>query len=127
MLVGLVLFFEPPLNGALVAAVDNDGDARGHGAIQIRDGVSNTIHVADGTAQASCADADGDGAGGLVRLTIGLRDIRTGEAFTGIIAPLDGDIDETGRFKTRISFNGGESNARVFDVWLQARFHQQSR
>jgi hypothetical protein len=80
--------------------------------------------VADGTANASCADTDGDGVGGLIRLSIRLRDARTGEAYTGIIAPLDGDADESGRMMARLLFERGEPTAQVFEGWLRVNFFE---
>jgi hypothetical protein len=121
------VILQPPLIGALTATVDDDGEARGHGAVHIQDSLSKTILVADGAAQASCADADGDGVGGLVRLTVGLRDIRTGASYTAVISPLEGDVDESGRFKVRISFERGEPSEHVFAGWLQVRFFDQHR
>jgi hypothetical protein len=127
MFAGLVLLIAPPSNGALVAAVGNDSDTRGDGAIHIREGLSNTILVADGSAQARCADADGDGVSGVVRLAIGLRDARTGASHTGVIAPLQGDVDEWGRFKARLSFERGGLSGQDFEGWLLTRSSEMQR
>lgn len=84
--------------GALIVSLNGAGDARAGGAIHFGHGVSKTVLVADGSAEARCVDADGDGVSGITRLTIGLRDIRTGETITGIISPLDGEIDASGKY-----------------------------
>lgn len=108
-----LILFHPVATGSLVAIVDDDGTARGHGAIHVRDGTSNTILVADGSADASCADTDGDGTAGLARMTFELRDIRTGARLTAEISPIAGDIDRQGRVKVKFPDRGGTDPLEV--------------
>jgi hypothetical protein len=115
------------LNGALTVTVNDTGEARGHGAIVIRDDISNTVLVADGTAEASCGDLDDDGFGGLTSLTIGLQDVHTGERSIAIVAPAGGEVDESGRVEAQLVLERGSRSPQVFDGWLQVRFVDQQR
>ena len=102
-----LILFHPAATGSLVAVVDDEGETRGRGTVHIHDGTSNTILVADGSANASCADSDGDGTAGLARMTFALRDIRTGARLTAEISPIAGDIDHRGRVKVKFPDLGG--------------------
>lgn len=110
-----MILFHPAAAGSLVATVDDDGTVRGHGAVHIRDGTSNTVLVADGSAGAACADTDGDGTAGLARLTFELRDIRAGARLTAEISPIVGDVDHQGRVKVKFTDRGGNAGPVVAD------------
>lgn len=127
-MVGLLLILiSPQIDGQLVAKVDTDGEAHGHGTLHIHDGTSNTILVAEGAANASCADADGDGVGGLVRLSVVLRDVRAGQTVTGVVTPVEGDADESGRVKVQFHFDRGAQSGRIFDASLKLHFFERRR
>jgi hypothetical protein len=83
--------------------------------------------VADGSAEARCADFDDDGVGGLVRLSFGLRDVRTGETVVGVISPVEGEVDDSGWVKARLSLARDGAGERAFDGWLRIRFFDQHR
>lgn len=115
----MLILLDPPVNGGFVATIDRDGDARGHGAVHIRDGTSNTILVADGSADASCADTDGDDTAGLARLSFGLREVRTGARFTAEVSPVNGNIDHQGRVKVKFPDLGADGDPLEIDGWLK--------
>ena len=114
--------FSQSIDGTLAAAVGDDGSARGHGAIHIRDEDSSTTLVSDGSADATCADSDGDGTAGLVRLSFGLQDARTGEFSLGVVFPTRGDIDESGRYRVRFLYDSLGQPTQEFEGWLRVRF-----
>ena len=61
-----------------------------------RDGAGAVVLIAEG-ATASCADTNGDGRAGLVRLTVTFRDVKSGDEVVGTLVLRDGhDIADAG-------------------------------
>jgi len=88
-------------------SIDRVGHAAVGGFAVLRSGPSlppRLLQAGSGTAQ--CADADGDGLGGLARLEITFRDGRSGETVIAIITPEHGDVSVSGPFGARILFPG---------------------
>ena len=115
----MLLFMNaPPVDGALVAVVDADGQARGHGAVHIRDGASHTILIAEGPAQATCGDADGDGRAGLTRLSFELREVRGGARLIAEATPVAGDIEKSGRVKVKFPSLRADGDPLEVGAWV---------
>lgn len=76
------------------------GTARATGVIRLEDDAGRRILVAEpGGTQASCADTDGDGVAGLVRLSAGFRDVETGTRFDVVLVPTGPDIGVSGVYE----------------------------
>ena len=89
--------------GFFVVRLDEKGVAETDGVARIRDGTSNTVLVAEAVpTAATCADADGNGRGGVTMLHFAMRDARTGQSVPVSIIPNDGDVDDDGRHATTI-------------------------
>jgi hypothetical protein len=83
--------------GRIRVRIAAGGETRARGKVRLRDGTSSTILVAErNSAHASCADADGDGTGGLTWLSYVLRDARTGATHDVTVIPDEGEADEHG-------------------------------
>jgi hypothetical protein len=114
---------KPGLRARIVVRIDRDGEARTSGTARIQDGTSNTILVAEERpTEASCADVDGDGTGGLTRLTFVLRDIRSGEQSTATVVPDGGEADEVGRHPAPIVLAGPRSITAAGTLRIKGRF-----
>jgi hypothetical protein len=82
---------------SLVVTVDSDGRAHTHGTVQIKDGTSNTVLIAEGIpTAASCDDIDGDGVAGFTHLQFVMRDVRSSDLVPVSVIPASGEIDESG-------------------------------
>ena len=77
--------------------VSATGRARTTGVIRLEDDTGRRILVAEpGGTQASCADVDGDGVAGLVRLSAVFRDVETGTPFDVVLVPTGSDLGVSG-------------------------------
>jgi hypothetical protein len=77
--------------------VSATGRARTTGVIRLEDDSGRRILVAEpGGTQASCANVDGDGVAGLVRLSAVFRDVETGTLFDVVLVPTGPDIGVSG-------------------------------
>jgi hypothetical protein len=85
---------------------DPVGLATVHGVLQIGEGQTQTVLVAEGAGgTAACADTDGDGIAGLVALTVPFRDTRTGASVPVRITPSGAqDLDESGAYRLTVAF-----------------------
>src|SRR5262245_18643284 len=77
--------------------IDRDGVAQARGAAVIKDGLSNTVLIAEKhPTTASCADTNGNGVAGLTSLQFVMRDVHSGELVPVSIIPASGEIDKSG-------------------------------
>jgi hypothetical protein len=91
----------------LSVAMHADGSADVRGMILLRGDGPPALLVADSAgATTSCAELDGDGAGGLVRLAAPFRDVRTGELVPVVIAAGDADLDASGVYALTVEIGG---------------------
>lgn len=90
---------DAPLELHLKAAFDMDGTAHVRGVIR-PPGESAPILVATQSgAQGACADSDGDGTAGLVRLEADFRDAESRERFHIVLIPTEHDVDSSGVYR----------------------------
>ena len=107
----------------LVVRIPDDGDARASGTVHFGDGASTTVLVAEqAPTTASCADVDGDGVGGLTRLTVTLRDVRTGEPFLATVLPDGGEADEAGLYPATLVLTGPRTITATGTLRIKGRF-----
>ena len=100
-----VLFPTLDLNLSVAAHAEGSADVRG--TVVLRGDGPPTVLVAESTgATASCADTDGDGTGGLVRLTAPFRDARSGETVPVAIAAVGPDLDGRGTYALGVEVGG---------------------
>jgi hypothetical protein len=99
----------------LTVRIAADGAARLHGTIRTpaRRG-TRLLKAARGGAQAACADADGDGAAGLVRLTATFRDVKTGARVPVVLVAAARDIVADGRYAVVLRVGQRTTNGEVF-------------
>jgi hypothetical protein len=91
-----------------------DGTARMHGAIRVRDDAGRHRLVANGGAQTACADSDGDGTAGLVRLAAEFRDAKTGALVPMVLSPTEHDIDAGGTYAVSLRIGEETVTGEVF-------------
>jgi hypothetical protein len=104
----------------IVVFIHDTGHAEPHGAVVLDqpDSADPLVLIAEG-ATAACADSDGDGAGGLSRLTVSLVDVKHGDEIVGTVTPRDGrDITESGQASLVLI---GERFTSVVDVVVRWR------
>ncbi len=116
----MLLLFIPldEASGHITTSAKSGGSAQAHGVLQIRDGTSNTVLIAEKSpANASCADTDGDGVAGVTSLQFSVRDVHTGQLLPISIAPVAGDVDDRTRHEATVIVG---SSLR-FMAWLTAQ------
>jgi hypothetical protein len=102
--------------GQLAVAVHADGDADAHGAVLLWPLAVHDRPVAliAHEATAACADTNGDGIAGLIRLLVSFVDVESGDSVLGVITPADGhEIIDIGDATLQLN---GERVASVLDV-----------
>jgi hypothetical protein len=79
-------------------SIERGGLAFAVGAMQIQDGASNTLLVAEKHIRPAltCADTDHDAIAGLTFLQFTMRNVKTGAPVVVTVLPADGEIDESG-------------------------------
>jgi hypothetical protein len=105
----------------LRANVTRNGTAHVHGTIRTGDDDADgrRLLAARGGGEASCADADGDGRGGLTRLAADFRDGQDREPVHVIVQTLPGqDIDSSGVYSVLLH-RGGITTKVVVQVHLR--------
>jgi hypothetical protein len=101
----------------LQVTVGKRGSGRVHGVIHAQGESGRPRFVARGAARIACADVDGDGAAGLVRLETTFRDTWSGERIDVVLAATGHDLDARGVYTIARQFgeetSTGEAQVRV--------------
>ena len=116
----------------LAAKIAPDGTARLAGVIRLPPEPAAAtapsapiIIAAGGAAEASCADLDGDGTGGLSRLAADFREIATGDRIPVVLVPIAHDVDANGVYAVTLQIGDetltGNVRVRVKFPWLTPR------
>jgi hypothetical protein len=116
--------FAPPNTPRLDLAIAPDGSARLDGAIPFPSGHGFILLAAEpGTARCACADADGDGHAGLIRVEFLARDPRSGELVPVTLAPAEElqDIDRPGRYEFEVRVGDQPGMVTVLVIPAQRR------
>jgi hypothetical protein len=101
----------------IFAQVTPAGTVHARGTMQINDGTSNTVLVAESRgSSASCADTD-TGAQAITELTISFRHERSGDRVLATVTPAE-PIAATGRYQVTMVVHRFGS----YEVWLDAMF-----
>jgi hypothetical protein len=86
------------LNASLHVTFDRFGAARAYGVVVLRSGADTEVFIADPEdTNASCADQNGNGVGGLTALQVGFQNERSEERISVAILP-HVELDEDGRY-----------------------------
>jgi hypothetical protein len=80
-----------------VRFADDANHPQVQGTIQLREGKAPTVLVAGGSAEATCADRNGDGLAGLVALTVPFQNVRTG-AIVPVTFVSERELDASGPY-----------------------------
>jgi hypothetical protein len=113
----------------LTAKIGGDGTARLTGVIRLpaepataASSSAPVIFTASGAAEASCADLDGDGTGGVSRLAADFREIATGDPISVVLIPIEHDVDANGAYAVTLRIGDetltGDARVRVKFPWL---------
>jgi hypothetical protein len=91
------LAVETSVRGSVHVLIDRLGAAQAHGVVVVRSADDVFVFRAiPGEASATCADANGDGVGGMTSVQVGLEHGASGERLVALFEPAAGEIDREG-------------------------------